>query len=233
MNARDPSADFSQAKIYKILDSVNKYYYYGSTCQDLQKRFTEHRITSISSPNRKVYKYLNSIEWLDVSINLVEECPEVTSWKELTMIEDSYIKKCLQDPLCLNAKRAFLSKQERAEQHKLCNYKYHVSHKDERLARQRQLYHLNHDKNVQKYKQYYEMNKEDIKNKAKLRYVNKYKDERAYAKNKEHLLEKITCECGDTVSRTYMREHVKSIKHKTKIQKPPTLEELIYGHIDR
>jgi hypothetical protein len=85
---------------------------------------------------------------------------------------------------------------------------------------------LNPDKIVEASKNYYDNNKESLKDKSSNYYANNkekvnernkeyneiYKE--AIAKNKIKLQEKITCECGSTCSRMSLSGHKKTLIHK-------------------
>jgi group I intron endonuclease len=67
--------DYSQAKIYKIINSANNNIYVGSTCSKLCKRMAEHRRASISKRDKdtKFYKSVNEIGVEHFRIILVKE----------------------------------------------------------------------------------------------------------------------------------------------------------------
>lgn len=69
------STDYSNAKIYKLVNSVDNEIYVGSTCLTLEKRLQYHRGTAKVRTNTKVYKHLNSIGFQNVSIELLEAYP--------------------------------------------------------------------------------------------------------------------------------------------------------------
>jgi hypothetical protein len=63
------------------------------------------------------------------------------------------------------------------------------------------------EQRIERYKKYYENNKDTH---------NKYTKEH-YQKNKDKLLEKITCECGCMINKGSLTQHLKTQKHLTKI----------------
>ena len=68
--------NYSNGKIYKLVNNVDDKIYIGSTCNFLRVRKSEHKNTSRSCPNRNVYKHLNEVGWENVEIILIEayEC---------------------------------------------------------------------------------------------------------------------------------------------------------------
>ena len=46
---------YANSKVYKLVDD-DGYYYYGSTCLPLHKRFYDHKRRSKEEQNRKVYR---------------------------------------------------------------------------------------------------------------------------------------------------------------------------------
>ena len=64
---------YHHSKIYKIQDCVNYYYYIGSTCNCLSKRFHQHKTNSKYIKHRRIYEYFNSVNWENVNIILRRE----------------------------------------------------------------------------------------------------------------------------------------------------------------
>ena len=108
---------YNNGRIYKIVDTVNGYFYIGSTCNPLTKRLSKHKYDSKRQPERSVYKYFNSIKWENVKIILITEC-YLDNKEQLLREEDNYIQMYNDNPLCLNIKRAFVTKEETKEYNK-------------------------------------------------------------------------------------------------------------------
>ena len=108
---------YNNGRIYKIVDTVNGYFYIGSTCNPLTKRLSKHKYDSKRHPERSVYKYFNSIKWENVKIILITEC-YLDNKEQLLREEDNYIQMYNDNPLCLNIKRAFVTKEETKEHNK-------------------------------------------------------------------------------------------------------------------
>lgn len=102
--------DYKNGLIYRI-ECKDGYYYFGSTCNSLVKRFENHRLQSKHHPERRVYKHLNTIGWENARIVLQErfscECK-----MELVQREDHFIRTAKQDPFCLNTICAFSTEEQ-------------------------------------------------------------------------------------------------------------------------
>ena len=100
------------AILYRL--RIGDYWYAGSTLDGMKSRINEHRKKSNKEPDRKVYKHISENGgWEKVTIELIEFFP-YTSDEHLLTKEDECIK--LDDPHCLNVKRAILTPDERREQ---------------------------------------------------------------------------------------------------------------------
>jgi len=68
--------NYSNGKIYKLVNNIDDKIYVGSTCGELRQRKYGHNQKSIKYPNRTVYNHLNQIGWGNVDIVLIEthEC---------------------------------------------------------------------------------------------------------------------------------------------------------------
>ena len=88
--------------IYAIID--NEYFYIGSTTQTIESRIGLHISASKNSSKKsKLYKYINEIRggWKDI-LYITLENVECKTLKELKDKEYTYIKKFIDDKLCLN-----------------------------------------------------------------------------------------------------------------------------------
>ena len=178
---------YSNSKIYKIISNREpKYYYIGSTITELNVRLNRHKANSKISPNTKTYKYFIGIEW-DVTIQLIENV-NITNSKELHIIENNYIKKALNDNLCLNTYHSILNKELRKQ--KILEYG----------------------------KQYYNENIEEIRKKHNEYYLKtKDNKHQKYEENKDKInkrkQEKIICDCVMTCTKSNFARHLKSKHH--------------------
>jgi hypothetical protein len=103
-----------KGKIYKLYCS-DGYYYYGSTHNKyLSQRYHKHKTDSVlpSYKDNKVYSHINKLGWSNVSIILVEEF-DYTTRDEMRRRENAYIVAALDDALCLNHNRAYVTDEER------------------------------------------------------------------------------------------------------------------------
>ena len=137
--------NYSNAKIYKIVNRVDATYYLGSTCSSLAKRLSAHKTDSrLEHKKRKrLFQHIESIGgWDSVEIVLVEECKDIENCEQLMRKENEYIEKSMGDLNCLNMIRAKRDlpeadyarqyRQDNPDKVKETNKKYHDSHKKER-----------------------------------------------------------------------------------------------------
>jgi len=82
--------NYSNGKVYKLINDVDDEIYIGSTCQSLAKRKGEHKVTARSNPNHKAFKHLNTIGWEHVKIILIESV-NAFSKDQLHQREQHYI----------------------------------------------------------------------------------------------------------------------------------------------
>jgi len=176
---------YEASKIYKLVCS-DGYYYYGSTIQSLKDRFQHHRGSS-KKMTSKVYLHIQKLGWGNVIIECVEEV-NCNNRKELREIENKYITKSKNDPLCLNTLRAYTpddekrtmekERQTRNKDHrKEVVHQYYETHKEEILNRGKQYYIENKEELQSQHKQYLEANRDKVKIQRK----------KFYDENKERL----------------------------------------------
>jgi hypothetical protein len=205
-------SDYQKGKIYK-LKCNDGHYYIGSTIESLKNRFRRHKSAS-KTQTSNAYKHINIIGWDNVTIELLE-CYPCKTKDELQKKEDEYIKKHLEDPLCLNEHRSYLTIDEDKEKKK----QYYEEHKQETLEYQQQYREANKEK-IQEYfvnyrqenaekrreysKEYVEKNKEKVKEARRKRYENN--------KEKELRLHKIYVEQNKEKVNTYKKEWAQQYK---------------------
>ena len=97
---------YSHSKVYKLLDD-NGYYYFGSTCLQLHKRYYQHKKLAQSISTRKLYAIFTYERFLnkEIKIVLIEEL-HLSNKEELLKEENKHIEKCLNDEKCLNSYHA-------------------------------------------------------------------------------------------------------------------------------
>ena len=190
-------------QIYKLVCD-DGHYYIGSTKSELKYRLYHHKQHSLLWPDRKVYEHILRCGWNTVKIECVEEVT-CASRDELRKKENEYIKNSLSDPLCLNIKKAHLTKEELLQQQKeylqankdkvdAYHANYRIENAAERAEYSRQYAAENPEAVKATKKAYYEEHKEEIVEKQKA-YVEANKDvvklrKKEWAeKNKEHVVE--------------------------------------------
>ena len=201
---------YNHTKIYKLIDCINHNFYIGSTCDILSKRLSWHKDCSKQNPERKVYKYFNSIGWEKVKIILIEEHVLENREQQLRE-EDRILTNFLNDPKCLNSLRAFTGLDKDTY-----NKERYEANKQELLDKQKQYYEHNKDTILQYQKDYNEKNKEKILERQHMYsqcHADKYRvnSKRHYMMNKDKLLEKQECGCGSTYVFMGENRHEKNI----------------------
>ena len=81
--------DYSNSKVYKLINSVDSKIYIGSTTQSLCKRLAKHKSDAKKNP-QFVHKHFNTIGWDTVRIILIETV-ECSNKEQLMMREQYYI----------------------------------------------------------------------------------------------------------------------------------------------
>jgi hypothetical protein len=120
---------YELGKIYII--RCGEYFYYGSCITSLQRRATTHRYRathpSIKQYQSKLYNCIKDAEW---AIELVEEYP-AQSKLDLLQKEDTYIRKVLNDPYCLNDRSSIWDKEKDSNRKK----KWYIENKERLLKK--------------------------------------------------------------------------------------------------
>ena len=143
------SKDYKNAKIYKILNTIDDDVYVGSTCQPLSKRMAEHRgaLSKKACSNFKLYNKMKEIGKEHFYIELIEESP-CDNVEQLRAREGHYIRqiatlnklvagrtKAEYEEYRHEAKKEYCRKYRKehydAEKQKAYNEKYRSEHKEE------------------------------------------------------------------------------------------------------
>jgi len=217
----------SKGHIYKIICKVDeKFCYIGSTFNRLSKRFETHRKDYNSWKDGKknccsCFPYFDKYGIENFKIVLIKSYDVVRTHikdrKHLEAYETLWVSKtkCVNKLLPIQ----YLKKEVKKEKDK----EYREKNKESISQSQKEYYEKNKDTINQKSKEYQEKNKESIRQYQKeYREKNKesisQKKKEYREKNKETInqknKEKITCECGATVSRICLSRHRKSKKHE-------------------
>ena len=132
---------YENSKVYKLIEPNSGFFYIGSTCDTLSKRFGRHKTTAKTKPDIKVYKCFNEIGWENVKIVLIQEL-YLENKEQLLRAENDVIEANVHDEKCLNSSLAWtgLDRKEynkkyfidHREQIKSLNIEYHCKHKSER-----------------------------------------------------------------------------------------------------
>ena len=168
------SQDFTKAKIYKITNDYNDEVYIGSTCNKLNKRFSQHRnnCKHEDKKNRPLYTLMNEIGDTRFRIQLICDYPCEDKY-QLKQKEGEYIRNLG----TLNKQIAGRTNQQYQQEHK--EYYQEVKkksaekHKEENIIRKQLFYQNNKERILQKQKELYEKNKNAINAKRKELYAQK------------------------------------------------------------
>jgi hypothetical protein len=178
--------NYSQAKVYKIVDNTNGNLYVGSTCEiTLARRLAEHFKKFNQYLNGK-YRYVTSFQILqnkNYSIVLLEQCENITSRDELKSRERHYIETLN----CVNKYIPLRTNKEWRIDNKEKLMEYYENNKDIISEKRKAHYETNKDVLLEKHRKWYDENRDKIKEK---RNENKDKTKEYYETNKDILLEK-------------------------------------------
>ena len=185
--------DYKNAKVYQILNTVNKDVYVGSTTQPLSKRMAKHRMTTNDKRRQHytLYKNMKDVGVEHFYIELLENCP-CENKEQLRQREGHYIREIG----TLNSRIECRTQKEYREEHKDKIKEFQKQYRDE-----------NKETNKQFQKQYRENNKEAI-----------HLKQNQYYQNKKHdILEKLKikhmCECGSMHRISDTARHLRTNKH--------------------
>jgi group I intron endonuclease len=120
---------YTNAKIYRLVNSVDDQFYVGSTCTSLAKRKNNHKNDARKKPNVRVYQHLNQIGWDNVVIELLELYP-CGSRTELERRERAFIDE-MKPTLNTNLPASHLPEDTKGRKNAL----YYANHKDEQMQR--------------------------------------------------------------------------------------------------
>lgn len=226
--------NYSNGKIYIIKNTENDRAYVGSTCDTLNKRFSNHKlsINHERSSKKKLYVAMRDIGPDKFYIELIElfPCEHVT---QLRAREAHWIRQCKSHDefgynKIINLRTNAEYTQDHIEKVKEYQRTYRESHTDQRREYQKEYkdrnselikvnnarYHeQNKDKHNQQSKNYHILNREYMLQKQK-EYRNEHIDQlREYDRQRSR--EKATCECGCVITKRNIHVHRTSTKHQT------------------
>lgn len=100
------------AYLYKLV--VGEDWYVGSSIESIQNRMMNHYRQGIATPDRRLYKAVAETGgWKNVRVEILTTL-SFNSKEDLWKEEDKHIR--LDDPHCLNTRRATLTEEERKDQ---------------------------------------------------------------------------------------------------------------------
>jgi hypothetical protein len=225
--------NYSNSKIYKILNHTDDKVYVGSTVEPLSKRMTKHRHEPNRRTNYELYQHMNTIGVNSLYMELIEnyECSDIY---ELRAKEGEWIRKIG----TLNKVVAGRTKTEwyidNTEQIKERMREYNLNNKEQIQAMKQQYYNdnqehfkqyrLEHKEHNNEYnKQYREQHKQHLQdmnkqyrenNKERLNEYNKQYVEARRESIRERGCKIVKCECGISMANHSLRHHRKTTKHQ-------------------
>ena len=224
--------NYKTAKIYRLVNDELGLTYYGSTCNELRKRFWSHKAKAKAKYKEcSSYKLFESGE---CKIYLVEKVP-CTDKIELTQRERYYIEnnECVNKQIPGRTQKEYnydnkeqltKKKKEYQEANKELlakQRKEHYQENKEQMLKSMKEYRANNKEELkEKQKQYYQANKKIITEKSKEYYQdNKNKKKEHYEANKHIISEKgkikVNCNCGSVIRKSDFVRHCKTIKHQS------------------
>ena len=134
-------------RVYKLI--LGEYYYYGSTKTTLEERLRTH-YSDFLRLKTKLYNKAREVGWDEVKIELVKEC------ENARVEEDLLIGGSLEDPMCLNTRRASsLNRKEYMKQY------FATLPKEKQREYSQRAYNKNIEANREKRREYAEKHKEE------------------------------------------------------------------------
>jgi hypothetical protein len=125
--------NYTDGKIYKLVNDITKEFYIGSTCDKLTKRMSGHKTDIHRTPNSKKIINFTVSGWDNVRIVLIKDGLGCENKEQLLRIENDELMIHKDNKLCLNMKRAIQTREERAESAR--NYMEEYNKRAEVLAR--------------------------------------------------------------------------------------------------
>ena len=140
---------YNNAKVYKLINTIDNTFYIGSTCASLAHRFYSHKEDAKREErkNNKLYGHLNKIGFENIKIILINEF-YLDNKEQLLREENNYIEMYKNDPNCLNSRLSYRTDEFIKEYIKNKKAKHYIKYKNEISEKQ---------------KKYRENNKEKIK----------------------------------------------------------------------
>ena len=191
--------DYSNSRIYKIVDNTNGNIYIGSTTQTLSRRLAKHRSEYqcfLENKNKNKITSFQIIQNSNYEIILLENMNCATK-EQLHARERFYIENnvCVNKNIPTRTKKEYMKDYD--EEHK----QYNKEHKAKYYEKNKECF-------KEKSNLYYETNKEQCKERVK-----QYQEQHKQEINKK-LSVKILCECGKSCSKRNISTHRKTPFHQ-------------------
>jgi len=194
---------------YKIvcLDDSVELCYVGSTA-DFNKRRSTHKSNcnneNDKAYNSKIYKTIRENgSWYNFKMIEIGKKEQLTR-RQAEQIEEEYRVELKAN---MNTQRCFRTEEQKQEQTKTHDKKYRDKNKDKIKENIKNYCEENKDKIREQKQNYYEANKDKI-----LEQTQNYRNENREKIN-EKQNEKVKCECGCNVNKSYLGRHKKLQKH--------------------
>ena len=111
---------YSQGKIYKLIDQTTGMFYIGSTALNrLDQRYHMHKNASKCEnyKNIKTYKQLTHEKFISGAIKIIQLAEvNASSKRELEKVENDYICQEIENTLCLNTNRSYVSEEQNKDE---------------------------------------------------------------------------------------------------------------------
>ena len=185
--------DYTKANIYKITNDYNDEVYIGSTCDTLMKRFSGHKTTMNTKPERKLYKLMHEIGFERFRIELIENCACDDKY-QLRQREGYFIRQLgtLNEQIAGRDDKEYYNDTKEIRLEYAKQYREREENKEHIKKSSEEYREKNRDKLNEYFKSYRQINKESIKEKTK---------------------EKVNCECGCLISKGKLPRHRTTEKH--------------------
>ena len=191
--------DYSNAKIYKIYNTIDDEIYVGSTCTSLSMRMVKHRCSAKQQRTQhyKLYQKMNEIGIENFFIILLKEFKDCQNKEQLRKMEGEYItelRPSLNHRLTGRESKEWFNNAENQERKKEMDKRYYWNNKEQRQ---------------EEHKVYYQERKEDRLIYQKEYAKNNIEKVKEYQKNWRS--KKVNCHhCGQGITRGSLTRHMKS-----------------------
>ena len=198
---------YEHGKIYKLIDNTTGMFYIGSTALSrLDHRLRKHieRSKHDKYKNTKLYKQFTFDKLKSGEIKIIQLAEiNVKNKRELEKLENEYIEKEINNVLCLNTHKSFLSYEDKV----IRNFKYQEKYREE-----------NKDILREKHKEYRKQNHEHYLQYDRERLKNEERRQYNIEKSRKFRNKLYVCVCGSTFKMDAKSKHFKTKKHQQYMQ---------------